>query len=363
MHQVALIRGDGIGPEISEATQRVLEAGGAEIAWQEVAAGSAARNRFGTELPWPSVERMRELGVILKAPLVAERCSGGLPVRADGNVRVHPSINTALRRELGLYANVRPVRGWPEISGRYSVLDLVIVREVTEDIYSGLERRVDNDCAEAVKRVTRQASERIARFACEYALRFGRRKISAIHKANVLHQTDGLFLESVRAVVGEYPGLQFDERMIDAACYALVKTPELFDVMVLPNQYGDIVSDLAAGLAGSLGLAPGANFGDQVAMFEAAHGAAPDIAGQGIANPIALILSGAMLLDHIGESAMADRVRHGVASVLAEKRFLTPDLGGSATTADVTRAICGAIKEDSGRRTGPSSSDRSPMTA
>jgi isocitrate dehydrogenase (NAD+) len=264
-------------------------------------------------------------------------------VRVEG--RHYPSVNNALRRELGAYANLRPVRGYAGVSGAYDGLDLVIVREVTEDLYLGLERQVDADTAEAVKRITRPASRRIARFACDYAVRHGRRTVTAVHKANVLHRTDGLFLESVRAVAADYPGLRFDDRMVDAACYHLVKVPGQFDVLVLPNQYGDILSDLAAGLVGSLGLAPGGNFGPDVAVFEAAHGAAPDIAGRGIANPLGLILSGALLLDHLGESAAAARVRRGVELVLAEGRWLTPDLGGRATTAELTRAVCDRLAD------------------
>jgi isocitrate dehydrogenase (NAD+) len=258
-------------------------------------------------------------------------------------MRRHPSINNGLRRELGTYANLRPIRGWEGVSGPYSRLDIVIVREATEDTYSGLERQVDEDCAEATKRITGAASRRIARFACEYALGHGRRKVSAIHKANVLHLTDGLFLRSVREVVREFPTLEFDDTMVDAACYLLVKSPKIFDVMVLPNQYGDILSDLVAGLVGSLGLAPGANIGPGVAVFEAAHGAAPDIAGQNLANPISLILSGAMMLDHLNEFEAAERIRRGVSDVLRDRRSLTPDLGDNGTTRGLTRAICDAI--------------------
>lgn len=342
--QVAVISGDGIGPEITEATQRVIEASGAQIDWVPVPIGQTAKRSFGTELPADSLDRIRQVGVVLKAPLIAERCSGGVVVESHGSVRRHPSVNNGLRRELGLFVNVRPVRGWSGISGAYAALDLVIFREITEDLYSGLERQVDDDTAEAVKRITGRASRRIARYACDYARRFGRRKVAAIHKANVLHLTDGLFLRSVRDVVEQYTDLVFEEQAIDAACYLLVKKPRAFDLMVLPNQYGDIISDLAAGLAGSLGLAPGANIGDDAAMFEAAHGAAPDIAGQGIANPIGLVLSGALLLDHIGEGAAASRVRSGVAAALAQPDRLTPDLGGAGTTRGLTDLLCAAVQ-------------------
>jgi isocitrate dehydrogenase (NAD+) len=343
MHTVALISGDGIGPEISDATQKVLEAAGVKIDWQDIPAGAAAKQTLGAELPWSSLETIRSLGVALKAPLIAPRCSGGVVVEGDGQVRRYPSVNNALRRELGAFVNVRPAQGWQGVSERYSSMNVVIMREVTEDIYSGLERCVGDDSAEAIKRITGNASRRLARFACDYAVRHRRRKVTAIHKANVLHLTDGLFLRSVRSVAGEYPGLAFEEQAVDAACYLLVKKPELFDVMVLPNQYGDILSDLVAGLAGSLGLAPGANFGNDVAVFEAAHGAAPEIAGQGLANPIGLILSGALLLDHIGEHHPAGRVWNAVARVLSERRHLTPDLGGNGTTVRLTQAVCEAV--------------------
>ncbi len=346
MHNVALIRGDGIGPEICDATLQVVEASGAHLHWEEVLIGQQARRTLDAELPWDSLERVRRLKVALKGPLLAHRCSGGVRVEAEGAVRHHSSINNGLRRELGAFANLRPIRGWPGVSGRYHSLDLIIVRELTEDLYMGSERRVDDDTAEATKRISRSASQRLARFACDHALRAGRKKLTAIHKANVLHLTDGLFLQSVRSVVQAYPSLTFDDQMMDAACYQLVKSPERFDVLVLPNQYGDILSDLAAGLVGSLGLAPGANIGSDVAMFEATHGAAPDIAGRGLANPIALILSAALLLDHIGESAPAHRIRQCVSALLEEGRKLTPDLGGTATTAELTRELCSDIERE-----------------
>jgi len=346
MHDIAVIRGDGIGPEITEATQRVLEAAGAAIRWHDAPGGEDGRARAGHELPSRSLSTIRRLGVALKAPLIAGRCTGGVVVEHDGAARRYPSVNNALRRELGLFVNIRPVRGWPSVSGRHAAMDLVIMREITEDTYIGIERQVSEDCAEAIKRITRPATERVTRFACEYALRHGRRRIAAIHKANVLHLTDGLFLRVARDTAAGYTGLQFSETAIDAACYLLAKDPGAFDVMILPNQYGDIVSDLAAGLAGSLGLAPGANLGNGVAMFEAAHGAATDIAGQGIANPLGLLLSGAMLLDHIGEAAAARRVRAAVDRVLSEPDRLTPDLGGSASTVELTQTLCTAVQND-----------------
>jgi isocitrate dehydrogenase (NAD+) len=339
MYRAAVVSGDGIGPEITQATLRVLEATGLGFEWIEAPLGMAARRSLGSELPFESLETIRRLGVALKAPLVAERQSGGVAVRAPDGERRYPSVNNALRRELGAYVNLRPIRGWP-ISGRYADLDVVIAREITEDTYVGVERWADPETAEAVKRISRGASLRVARFAFEWARRHGRRKVTAVHKANVLHMTDGLFLECARQAARDYPEIEFDDRMVDAACYLLVKEPRLFDVVLAPNQYGDILSDLAAGLIGSLGLAPGANIGPGTAIFEASHGAAPDIAGKGVANPAGLILSGAMLLDHLGESAAAERLRRAIEAVLAAGRDLTPDLGGSATTEQFTSAVC-----------------------
>lgn len=343
-HKVAVIRGDGIGPEITDSTIEILTAAGACVEWVNVPVGIEADALCGEPLPWSSLERLREMQVVLKAPLLAGRRTGGVTVRQNGTTRHHSRINNALRRELGSFVNLRPVRGWRGPSGDFAGMDLVIMREVTEDIYSGLERQVNEDCAEAIKRVTGTASQRIAKFSCDYAQRMGRRKITEVHKSNVLHLTDGLFLESVRSVVAGYSDLEFEEQAIDAACYLAVKKPDVFDVVVLPNQYGDIFSDLTAALAGSLGRAPGANIGDHTAMFEAAHGAAPDIAGRGIAHPIGLVLSGALLLDHIGQSEAAERVRSGIASLLERGISLTPDLGGTASTYEFTRAACAAAQ-------------------
>ncbi len=344
MHEVAVIPGDGIGPEITEAAQRVVEAAGVAIRWHEVQAGEAARATSGEALPGAALATIRRLRVALKAPLLAGRRTGGITVTNEGGPRRYPSINSALRRELGLFVNVRPVRGFATLSGAYAAMDVIIFREITEDIYIGEEREPEPGCAEAVKRITRAATERLARFACEYALGRGRRLITAVHKANVLHLTDGLFLETVRRVVEARPPLEFSEEAVDAACYRLVKEPQRFDVLACPNQYGDILSDLAAGLVGSLGLAPGANLGAEAAMFEPVHGAAPDIAGRGIANPVAMVLSAVLLLEHLGEGAAAARIRRAVEAVLARGRVLTPDLGGSATTDELTAALCAALQ-------------------
>ena len=345
MRPVAIIRGDGIGPEITAATQRVLEATGLRFDWVDTPMGMDGRERRGADLPVESLDQVKEIGIAIKAPLLAERLSGGVTVTGDRDVRRYPSVNNGLRRELGAYVNLRPIQGWEGVSGAYDGLDIVIAREVTEDTYIGIERQVGADTAEAIKRITRGASRAVTQYACEYAVRHHRRKITAVHKANVLHLTDGLFLSTAREVTGEFPGLLFDDRMVDATCYLLVKTPEMFDVMVTPNQYGDIISDLVAGLVGSLGLAPGANIGPGTAVFEASHGAAPDIAGKGLANPIGLVLSGAMLLDHIDEPEAAGRVRRAVSRVLASGTTLTPDLGGTASTDALTDAICREVSD------------------
>jgi isocitrate dehydrogenase (NAD+) len=344
-HQVAIAAGDGIGPELTRATQQVLAAAGASIEWVPAPVGKSALESLGEELPWSSLETMRKLKLVLKGPLIAEKMSGGAVVYAPDGLHFHPSINNALRRELSLFSNVRPVRGFAGVSGGHATMDLVIVREVTEDIYSGLEREGVDGCAEAIKRITPAASRRIVRFAFDYARRYKRRRVTAVHKANVLHKTDGLFLRCAREVASEYPEIIFDDCMVDAAAYLMIKDPAAFDVLVLPNQYGDILSDVAGGLAGSLGLAPGANFGESVAMFEAAHGAALDLAERNVADPVSLILSGAMLLDYLGEHEVGQRVRFAVEQVLGEGRCLTADLGGRASTEEMTSAICSACTE------------------
>lgn len=343
-YAAVLIRGDGIGPEISDATVAVLEAAGVAIRWREALAGEAARQRHGHPLPEETLACIREAGVALKGPLLAPKQTGRITIRHGDAEVTYPSVNNALRRELEVFANVRPIRSFSGVPTPFPAVDVVIVREVTEDTYIGWEEMKGPDEAWAIKRITRNASERIFRFAFEYARCRGRRRVTTGHKANVLNLTDGLFLQCGREVAAGFPNVPFDDCMIDALCLQLVKHPENLDVLVLPNQYGDIVSDLCAGVAGSLGLAPGANYGERVAFFEASHGAAPDIAEQGIANPIALILSGAMLLGHLGELEAERRIWQAVTDVLKVGRWLTPDLGGHARTTDLTRAIVSALR-------------------
>jgi isocitrate dehydrogenase (NAD+) len=350
--RVAVIPGNGIGPEITAATQRVLEATGLSFDWIPVAVGDEAMALHQHPLPPASVRQLQEIGVALKGPLVVEKLKGRVVcVHADGSEHVYPSLNNALRRELRLFVNPRPIRGMGAISGRWADLDVIIMREVTEDVYAGLERMVDEGRAEAIKLTTRTAARRVARYSFDFARQQGRRRVTCAHKANVLGLTDGLFLRCCREVAAEFPDIAFDDCMIDATAYTLVKAPERFDVIVTSNQYGDILSDLAAGLVGSLGLAPGANIGENGAMFEASHGAAPDIAGKGIANPVALILSGALLLRHVGATAEAKRIESAVRAVVTAGLVLTPDLGGRATTDEITAAICARLRAEAGGNT------------
>src|SRR6266705_2655896 len=320
-HRVTLIPGDGIGPELAEATRRVLDATGTDFEWETVDAGEAVIAEYGTPLPDHVLESIRRNKVALKGPITT-------PV--GGGFR---SANVGLRQALGLYANVRPARSMKGLDTRYEDVDLVIVRENTEDLYAGIEHMVGPDAAESIKIITRAASERIARFAFEYAVANGRRKVTAVHKANIMKLSDGLFLESCRHVAEGYAGrIEFEDRIVDNMCMQLVQKPELYDVLVLPNLYGDIVSDLCAGLVGGLGVAPGANIGNDAAVFEPVHGSAPKYAGQNKANPTALILSGVLMLRHLGELAAAQRVEAALRAVIADGRTLTQDMGGSAGT-------------------------------
>jgi isocitrate dehydrogenase (NAD+) len=329
-HRVTLIPGDGIGPELAEATRRVLDASGVEFDWEVQDAGEGVMAQFGTPLPEHVLESVRRNKVALKGPITT-------PVGAGFR-----SVNVTLRQTLGLYANLRPARSMKGLDTRYENVDLVIVRENTEDLYAGIEHMVGPDAAESIKIITRAASERIARFAFEYAVANGRRKVTAVHKANIMKLSDGLFLESCRTVAADYAGrIEFEDRIVDNMCMQLVQKPELYDVMVLPNLYGDIVSDLCAGLVGGLGVAPGANIGTEASVFEPVHGSAPKYAGLDKANPTALILSGVLMLRHLGEQAAAERVETALREVIAEGKHTTYDLGGDAGT----RAFADAIIE------------------
>src|SRR5437773_3462949 len=327
-HRVTLIPGDGIGPELAEATRRVLDATGIDFEWETVDAGEAVIAEFGTPLPDHVLESIRRNRVALKGPITTPVGEG------------FRSVNVTLRQTLGLYANLRPARSIDGLRTRYDDVDLVIVRENTEDLYAGIEHMVGPDAAESIKIITRAASERIARFAFDYAVANGRRKVTAVHKANIMKLSDGLFLESCRTVAADYEGrIEFEDRIVDNMCMQLVQKPDLYDVLVLPNLYGDIVSDLCAGLVGGLGVAPGANIGPEAAVFEPVHGSAPKYAGQDRANPTALILSAALMLRHRGYPEHAARIETAVRDVIAEGRTVTYDLGGTAGTRGFTDAI------------------------
>jgi len=330
-HTITLIPGDGIGPEVTSAVLHVLDAAGLDIAWDRHEAGLLAFERTGETLPAALLDSIRRTRVALKGPITTPVGEG------------FTSVNVGLRKALELYANLRPVVNLPGVKSRFEQVDLVIVRENTEDLYAGLEHEVVPGVVESLKIITEKASTRIAAFAFEYAARRGRRKITAIHKANIMKLGDGLFLESVRAVAARHPSITYDERIVDAACLHLVMRPEQFDVLLLPNLYGDIVSDLCAGLVGGLGIVPGANLGADAAVFEAVHGSAPDIAGRNIANPTALLLSALMMLDHIGESAAARRIRAALDRTLTDGRVRTRDLGGTATTSAFADAVADAV--------------------
>lgn len=330
-HSITLIPGDGIGPEVTAAVVEILKVVGVSIAWETHEAGAVAAAKGGETLPKTLLDSIERNKVALKGPVTTPIGEG------------FTSVNVGLRKALDLYANLRPVVSLPGVRSRYEKVDLVIVRENTEDLYSGLEHTVIPGVVESLKIITAEASTAIARFAFDYARRFGRKRVSAIHKANIMKLGDGLFLESTRAVAREYADITYDERIVDAACMQLVMNPGQFDVLVLPNLYGDIVSDLCAGLVGGLGVVPGANLGRRAAVFEAVHGSAPDIAGQGIANPTALLLSAILMLQHLDEHDAANRITNALTSVLSAGTVRTRDLGGQATTLEYTHAICQAL--------------------
>jgi isocitrate dehydrogenase (NAD+) len=331
-HKITLIPGDGIGPEIVAATVRIIEATGVDIEWETHMLGAQAQEKYGSTLPEDAIESIRRNKVALKGPIMTPVGKG------------FTSVNVGLRKALDLYANVRPVKALPNVPCRYPELDLVIVRENTEGLYSGLEHVVIPGVVESLKIITEKASTRIVKYAFQYAKDNGRKKVTAVHKANIMKLSDGLFLECFYKVAGDFPEIEADDKIIDNCCMQLVMRPEQFDVLVMENLYGDILSDLCAGLIGGLGLAPGANIGEQGAVFEAVHGSAPDIAGQGIANPTALLLSGILMLRHIGEPAAAGRAERAMLAVFAEGRYLTRDLGGTANTAEFAGAIVEQLK-------------------
>jgi len=331
-HTITLIPGDGIGPEVSKAVKEILAAAGVDIAWDEIPARAEIERRGMTFMQSGVLDSIRKNRVALKGPMMTAVAGGA------------PSINVGLRQALDLYANLRPVKNLEGVQSRFQGVDLVIIRENTEDLYAGLEHTVVPGVVESLKIITERASTRIAKFAFEYARKHGRKKIHAIHKANIMKLSDGLFLTSTRAVAEKYPDIEYKELIIDNACMQVVLDPQQFDMLLLTNLYGDIMSDLAAGLVGGLGVVPSGNIGESVAIFEAVHGTAPDIAGKGIANPTALLMSGIMMLDHIGEMDAARRVENALHRVYREGKSLTRDVRGTATTAEFTAAVIAALK-------------------
>jgi isocitrate dehydrogenase (NAD+) len=330
-HTITLIPGDGIGPEVTEAVLRILHAAGVRIDWDRQEAGIVAFERYKTALPVELLDSVKRTKVALKGPVTTPIGEG------------FTSVNVGLRKALDLYANLRPVWTMPGVPSRYTGIDLVIVRENTEDLYSGLEHEVVPGVIESLKIISEKASRRIAEFAFRHARANGRKKVTAVHKANIMKLGDGLFLRSVREIAREHSDVAYEERIVDAACMQLVMKPETFDVLVLPNLYGDIVSDLCAGLVGGLGVVPGANLGHDAAVFEAVHGSAPDIAGKNLANPTALLLSALLMLEHLKETSAAQSIRRALDTVLAAGTVRTRDLGGTATTAEFTAAVCEAL--------------------
>ena len=331
-HRVTLIPGDGTGPELAQALETVIAATGVAIEWDRQDAGLDVMAHYGTPLPEHVLASVRRNRVAIKGPITTPVGTG------------FRSVNVALRKELDLYACLRPAQSLEGVRSRYRDVDLVIVRENTEDLYAGIEHMVGEDAAESIKIITRKGSERIVRFAFDYARRHGRRKVTAVHKANIMKCTDGLFLRVAGEVAERYPDIEFEDRIVDNMCMQLVQKPELYDVLVLPNLYGDIVSDLCAGLVGGLGVAPGANIGDEAAVFEPVHGSAPKYAGQDKVNPTALLRSGVLLLYHLGEDEAAARMQEAIAAVIAEGKEVTYDLGGSAGTQAMAAAIARRIE-------------------
>jgi isocitrate dehydrogenase (NAD+) len=330
-HTITLIPGDGIGPEVSAAVVRIIEAAGVEVKWETHYAGAQALEKFGTTLPDDLLESIKRNKVALKGPITTPVGKG------------FTSVNVGLRKTLDLYANLRPVRALPNVPSRYPELDLIVVRENTEDLYSGIEHVVVPGVVESIKVITEKASTRIARFALDHARAEGRKKVTAVHKANIMKLSDGLFLECFYKVAKEYPEIEADDKIVDNACMQLVMRPEQFDIMLLENLYGDIVSDLCAGLIGGLGLVPGANIGELGAVFEAVHGSAPDIAGQGIANPTALLQSSILMLRYIGERDAAQKIETSMLRVFEEGKVRTRDIGGNAKTAEFADAIIAGL--------------------
>ena len=333
MHRVSLIPGDGIGPEVVGGAVRVLEAAGAEIEWDELEAGSDTLEKYGTPMPDHTLNSIRRSRVALKGPLTTP-IGGGFK-----------SATVTMRQALELYVCLRPVKNVPGVKTRFENVDLVVLRENTEGMYSGLEHRVIPGVVESLKVITEQASLRVCEYAFDYARVHGRKRVTAVHKANIMKMTDGLFLECFDRVAKRYPDIEREKMIVDSTCMQLVQRPERFDLLVMENLYGDILSEICAGLVGGLGVVPGANLGDDCAVFEAVHGSAPDIAGKNLANPTAIISSAVLMLRYLGEAEIADRVETALHAVLLEGRDVTPDLGGAAGTTEMIAAIIARLED------------------
>lgn len=331
-HKVTLIPGDGIGTEVTQATVRILEATGVKFAWETYQAGAEAYEKYHEYIPKELIESIERTGVGLKGPITTP-VGGGFS-----------SINVQLRKKFELYANFRPIRNLPHITTRYPDVDIIIVRENTESLYSGIEHEVVPGVVESLKIITEKASTRIARFAFEYAQKNNRKKVHAIHKANIMKLSDGLFLRCSRNVSKNYPGITYAEHIVDNACMQLVMNPYQYDIMVMENLYGDIISDLCAGFVGGLGLVPSANLGENCAIFEAVHGSAPDIAGKNLANPTALLQSGLLMLQHLGENQAAQKIRNAMEKVYRNRNLLTKDVGGKAGTSEFADSVIAAME-------------------
>jgi isocitrate dehydrogenase (NAD+) len=333
-HKITLLPGDGIGPEVSAAVVQIIECAGVDVEWEKYVVGAEALARFGDPLPQDVLDSIIRNKVALKGPVTTPVGTG------------FASINVRLRKTLDLYSNLRPVKSMPNVITRYEDIDLIVVRENTESLYAGLEHEVVPGVVESLKIITEKASTRIAKFAFEYARIHGRKRVTAVHKANIMKLSDGLFLQCFRNVAKDYPNIVADDRIVDNLCMQLVQNPNQFDILLLENLYGDIVSDLTAGLVGGLGVVAGANIGENGAVFEAVHGSAPDIAGQNKANPLALLQSAVLMMEHIGEMGPAKRVRDAITKVLAMgPEVRTRDIGGTGSTADFTSAICDVLRK------------------
>ncbi|WP_213950788.1 isocitrate/isopropylmalate dehydrogenase family protein [Tepidanaerobacter syntrophicus] len=328
MHKITLIPGDGIGPEITDAVKSIIAASGVDVLWDVQEVGQKALQIYGNPLPDVAIESIKANKIALKGPVTTQIGKG------------FKSINVTLRQTFDLYANIRPVKSLPGVKTPFSDVDMVIFRENTEDLYAGIENVINEDRVEAIKVITRKASRRIAEKAFEYAHQNNRKKVTAVHKANIMKKSDGLFLEETRRTADKYSDIAYDELIVDNTCMKLVQQPEKFDVIVTENLYGDIISDLCAGLVGGLGVVPGMNVGEDYMIFEAVHGSAPDIAGKNIANPLALLMSSVEMLKVIGETRAANSIQTAIYKLLEDGKHLTPDLGGSATTSEMTQELC-----------------------